>query len=44
MMYFSRLKTAVILGVCLLGAISLHPQPIPRPGRLDALAHRSSWT
>ncbi|KAA5611766.1 protein translocase subunit SecD [Rhodovastum atsumiense] len=31
MMYFSRLKTALVLGVCLLGALLCLPNLLPRP-------------
>ena len=42
MMYFSRLKTAVILGALPARRDPLHPEPVPRPGRLAAVAHRAS--
>jgi preprotein translocase subunit SecD len=31
MMYFSRLKTLLILGICLLGAIVCLPNLLPQP-------------
>ena len=42
MMYFSRLKTALVLGVCVLGVLLCAAEPVPRPGALAALAHHPS--